>query len=86
MAISTQKVSLDCQDDGEGVLIFRDGRFLGVACRLGDLHGELSGSWFIEAAVGACEDWRGATFATLAELEKWAENELPSPVLHARLR
>lgn len=86
MAVTTQKVTLDCQDDGEGVLVFRDGRFLAVACRLGDLHGELTGSWFIEAAVGSAEDWRGATFATLEEVECWAEEACPSPILQVRLR
>lgn len=86
MTISTQKVTLDCQDDEEGILIFRDGRFLAVACRLGGLHGDLSGRWFIEAGVGPAQDWLGATFRSLTEVEDWAERECPAPVIRVQLR
>ena len=75
MQISTQPIVLDTQDgDGSAVLIFRSGHLVAVASRLSDLHGELSGSFFIEAVFGPHDRHLGATFASEAELHRWAES------------
>ena len=75
MQISIEPVLLDTQDgDENGVLIFRIRHLVAVASRLSDLHGELSGSFFIEAVFGPHDRHVGATFATEAELHRWAES------------
>jgi hypothetical protein len=75
MHISIQPVRLDTPDlDDDAVLIFRGDRLVAVASRLSDLHGELSGSFFIEAVFGPRDLHLGSTFASEKELRRWAES------------
>ena len=74
MHISIQPVRLDTPDsDNEGVMIFRGDCLVAVASRLSDLHGGLSGRFFIEAVFGPRDLHVGATFAGEEELRRWAE-------------
>lgn len=91
MQISTQPILLDTQDgDGNAVLIFRSGQLVAVASRLSELHGELSGSFYIEAVFGPHDRHVGATFDTEAELHRWAESlgdgrpeQRPAPLMRS---
>jgi|UniRef100_UPI0035CB8D1B hypothetical protein len=51
MAITLEPVTLDsnCGDE-EGMLALRDGRVIAVLARLGALHDDQVGRWFVEAA------------------------------------
>lgn len=74
MEISIQPVRLDTHDgDADAVLVLRGGRLVAVASRLSDIHGRLSGSFFIEAVFGPRDHQLGATFASEEELYRWAE-------------
>jgi hypothetical protein len=91
MQISTQPVRLVTYDgDGDAILIFRNGDLLAVASRLSDLHGELSGSFFIEAVFGPHDRHAGATFDSETELHRWAESlgdgrpeQRPAPLMRS---
>lgn len=85
MAVSLEPVTLDTADgDGEAVAVYREGRLLAVLCRLSEAHGALKGNWFAEVVFGDRDRWRNATFATIADVEQWAENEADEPPLGLR--
>ena len=72
MSLSFQTVTLDTETpDRDAVLVFRDGRLLAVLSCLSDMHGDLAGSWFIEAVFGDTPRSQPQTFETLARLEQW---------------
>lgn len=51
MAITLEPVTLDSQcGDDEGMLALREGRVIAVLARLGAVHDEQIGRWFVEAA------------------------------------
>lgn len=71
MTLTFQAVTLDTETpDGEATLVFRDGRLLAVLSRLSDIHDDLAGRWFIEAAFGEVPRPH-QTFETLDTLEAW---------------
>lgn len=50
MVITFEPVTLDSQfGDSEGMLALRDGRVFAVLARLGALHEDYAGRWFVEA-------------------------------------
>ncbi len=67
--ISFEPVILDAShDDVEGQLVYREGRLLAVATRLGEAHGDAAGRWFVEALFNDKADPLHETFASLAEV------------------
>jgi hypothetical protein len=77
MALSFQSVTLDGGEQGsDAVLVYRDGRLLAVLTCLSDIHGELQGRWFLEAAFGTLPQPSPATFADLEAFERWVEGAL----------
>lgn len=67
MAITLEPVLLEsrCGDD-EGMLALRDGHVFAILARLGGLHGEQVGRWFVEA-VFAERLSVGEIFSTLPD-------------------
>lgn len=55
--------------DSRAKLVSMDGRLIAVLARLGQLHGDLAGRWFVEAAFGSATALIGESFATLDEFE-----------------
>jgi hypothetical protein len=56
--------------DEQGVLVFVDDSLFAVLSRLGEIHGELQGQWYIEAYFGSTQlNVPHDTFATLEEAE-----------------
>jgi hypothetical protein len=50
MTIIFQPVTLDGNVyDSDGVLAFRNGRLVAVLTRLSEMHGDLTGQWYMEA-------------------------------------
>jgi len=80
MSLSLQSVTLDTQtSDKEALLVFRDGRLLVVLTRLGDIHCELEGHWFIEAMFGDLPVRHPPTFNTLDDFRRWMREECNHP-------
>ncbi len=72
MALLFQPVTLDASSpDRDGALVFRDERLLAVVTCLSDIHDDLAGSWFIEAAFGELPHPQPTAFATLETLRTW---------------
>jgi hypothetical protein len=57
--------------DRDGLLMLADGRVVGLLVRLtGEAHDPAThGAWYLEAAFGRMERYRGALFASLDEAE-----------------
>lgn len=72
MALSFQSVTLDANSpDREGTLVFRDGRLLAVLTCLSDIHADLAGSWFVEAAFGDVPIVQPPVFETIDQFGEW---------------
>ena len=68
--LSFEPVTLDAShDDVEGRLVYREGRLLAIATRLGASHGEAAGRWFVEVLFNDEAEPLHGTFASLAEME-----------------
>lgn len=53
MKTAFQNVMLATNDtDDHAVLVMRDGRLAAVLTRLGDMHEDVAGQWFVEAMFG----------------------------------
>lgn len=75
MAITFEPVTLDGDIyDSEGVLAFRNGHLLAVLTRLSDLHGDLSGQWYMEAMFADTPPPLERTFRSLELFEASLEN------------
>lgn len=69
MAITFEPVALESAfGDEEGMLAFREGRLIAALARLGQLHDEHGGRWFVEAAF-TDEVRTGEMFDGLTDLE-----------------
>lgn len=69
-ALTFEPVTLDARHgDVEGRLIYREGRLLAVATRLGDGHDAETGRWFVEVVFNDEAEPLHDTFASLSELE-----------------
>ena len=72
MALTFQAVTLDTDSpDAEAVLVLRGGRLVAVLSCLSDLHDDLEGHWFVEAAFGPLPRSNAETFESLSEFESW---------------
>lgn len=68
-ALTFEPVTLDAShEDVEGRLIYREGRLLAIATRLGDGHGEAAGCWFVEVMFNDEAEPLHGTFASLEEM------------------
>jgi hypothetical protein len=61
--------------DHEGQLIFLDGALVGLLVRLSNLHGNLSGNWYLETGYGRLHDER-LTFPDLNAAISWIDDRL----------
>lgn len=71
MTVSFEPVVLDSCVDNEAVLVFREGRLIAVVSRLGELHQELAGRWFVETTFDAGQRTPAHPFRDLSEVESW---------------
>ena len=70
--LAFRPVTLDHEyGDTEGMLVFREDRLMAVLSRLGDLHEQLAGSWYIEASFSHGLVQVGGVFGSLPEFERW---------------
>ena len=61
--------------DREGQLILSDGALVGVLVKLSNLHGELSGSWYLETGYDGLRD-EHLTFSDLDAAKSWIDDRL----------
>ena len=72
MEVEFQRVTLDTDTpDRNATLVFRNGRLLAVLSCLSDIHGEIGGTWFIEATFSELPRPQPQTFVTLQTFETW---------------
>lgn len=72
MSISFQPVRLDTSlGDDEAVLAFRGDSLFAVLSRLGPIHGESAGKWYVEIFFSQVMDHPRTPFSSLDELEQW---------------
>lgn len=74
--IQFQPVAVAIEGDGDGRLIFADGRLTGVAVRLSGEHGDLAGRWFLEAVFGRAQAPTYPVFDALEDIAVWFEARL----------
>ena len=76
MTVSFQEVVLDTRDvDDTAILVLRDGRLTAVLSRLGAMHEENEGQWFVEALFGAAPASMQHVFADPAEFVAWLSDQ-----------
>jgi hypothetical protein len=76
MAITFEPTQLDSSfGDNEGVLARRDGRLFAVLSRLGDLHGDLLGHWYVEAVFTFPMEGAGGVFPNLDAFQAHVEQQ-----------
>jgi hypothetical protein len=76
MAASFQEITLDTGDgDDRAVLVLRDGRLTAVLSRLGAMHDEMAGLWFVEAVFGTPPTDLRHTFGDPGDFVAWLEAE-----------
>ena len=79
MAITLEPIRLDAPfGDNEGMLAKRDECLIAVLSRLGELHGDLIGHWFVEAIFTSGVVKVGHVFPDLQAFEARAEAGLNS--------
>jgi hypothetical protein len=61
--------------DREGQLILSDGALVGVLVKLSNLHGDLSGSWYLETGYNGLRD-EHLTFPDLDAAKSWIDDRL----------
>ena len=70
--ISLQPVTLDVDTgDQEAQLVFRKGRLVAIVARLGDIHEDAKGRWYLEMVFGNVPTPHPETFNNLPEVERW---------------
>ena len=79
MALVFQPATLAADSpDSEATIVFRDGRLLAVLSRLSDIHDDLQGFWFVEAAFTRLPPRAPQAFASLSAFEPWIVREAPT--------
>jgi len=77
MALSFQPVTLDTSlGDSEAMLAFRCGRLLAVLSRLGPIHGQSAGRWYVEVIFADVSGRPSTSFSSLEEVEQWVESDV----------
>lgn len=73
---SFQPVTLDTTSpDSEAALVFRSGRLVAVLTRLSDIHADLGGKWFLEAAFANVPAVQPVVFETMEQFGEWLSEE-----------
>lgn len=71
MAITLEPTMIEAPPgDDNAVLVRRDGRLFAIVSRLGDMHGNLMGHWYVEAVFSTRLVDAGTVFPNLEDLEK----------------
>ena len=77
MAITFEPARLDSAfGDSEAVLAFREGRLFAVLSRLGELHGNLLGHWYVEAVFTVDQEGIGTVFPNLDAFEAHVQRQM----------
>jgi hypothetical protein len=76
MNITFQPVQVEIDEEGDGLLVFRDRALVALLVRLSDTHGGQTGHWFLEAGFGILSDYREAAFPDLPAAEAWIRDRL----------
>lgn len=76
MDLTLQLVLVDSGEEGEGRLVFRDGRLVAVLVRLSELHGDQAGCWFLEKGFGLLDGPQHPSFADLDAATAWIKARL----------
>lgn len=71
MNLRFEPITLDCDDDSMAWLIFRDARLTAIVSRLGKLHEELEGRFYVEAVFDGMLRGKTESFRALADVEAW---------------
>ncbi|HEX8483746.1 hypothetical protein [Sphingomonas sp.] len=72
MSVSFQDITLDTGGtDERAVLVMRNGRLTAILSRLGQMHEELAGQWFVETMFGASPNSQQHVFANPDEFVAW---------------
>jgi len=79
MSLEFKPVLLDVDSgDDRGMLILHDGALLGVATKLGEIHGDLAGSWFLETVFDPAIIVPHEPFADIQALHLWLTHQRES--------
>jgi len=62
--------------DGEGRLVFRDGRLVAIVVRLSTIQGEQAGGWFLEVGFPPLDIPNPPVFPDLDAAAAWMEARL----------
>ncbi len=63
-------------EEGEGLLVFADGRLAAVLVRLSAIHAGLAGRWFLEATFGLPDSRNPPVFEDLDEARHWIAHQI----------
>jgi hypothetical protein len=74
--LTLQPVLVESGEEGDGCLVFRDGRLVAVLVRLSELHGEQAGCWFLEKGFGVLDGPQHPSFADLHAATDWMKARL----------
>ena len=75
--IRWQPVVLNTTHDSDAMLAFVDDRLVAVVSRLGELHEEFVGWWFVEAIFDNARRTHIDAFKELSEAEAWIAGVYP---------
>ncbi len=76
MALEFQPISLNQDNDTEGMLILHDGRLAGVLSRLSAEHSDRAGRWFLECGFGSLARGETDDFEDLNAARRWIDQKL----------
>lgn len=76
MNFTLQPVNIANRHDGEGQLVFADGRLLAILVRLSDIHDDTAGSWFLEFGFEDLDHPPQAIFPNLEAALDWIRARL----------
>ena len=65
--------------DTDGMLVMADGYLAAVLVRLGALHEDLEGCWFLEAAMGVSSKPPGDVFDSIDQALDWINSHIRLP-------
>lgn len=65
--------------DTDGMVVTADGYLVAVLVRLGAMHDELEGSWFLEAAMGVSGRPPGDVFDSIDDAIEWIGSHVRLP-------
>ena len=85
MNITVQPIPV-ATEEGEGLLVFAEGRLAAVLVRLSELHEDMAGRWFLEAVFGLPDRRASRVFDDLDAAQDWIARALAQPVWKAPSR